>query len=97
MKKIKPYLLHLFLLYAGITLALIDLSIEQVAGLMPLVFFAYLGGSRYSDPIVIFFFDADEDLNVEGICASIEDMEGQPVEPVFISSSDFIEENNEEM
>ena len=90
--KMKPYLVYLFLAYAGFTLALVDISLEASVALAPLVYFAWLGGTRYSDPLNVVFYaynEEEEAPDIDFICYVIEDVENQPVRLVHLHADDF--------
>ena len=91
--KSKPYLVYIFLVYAGLTLALVDISLSAAVALSPLVFFAWLGGTRYSDPLRVVFYayneQEEEEPDIDFMCAVIEEVENQPVELVYLHADDF--------
>lgn len=90
--KSKPYLVYIFLVYAGLTLALVDISLSAAIALAPLVFFAWLGGTRYSDPLKVVFYaynEEHEEPDIDMIRFVIEEVENQPVELVYLHADDF--------
>ena len=90
--KMKPYLVYLFLAYAGFTLALVDISLEASVALAPLVYFAWLGGTRYSEnlKVVLYIYKEDEDAaDPDFVCRLIEEAENQPVELIVFTAEDF--------
>ena len=89
--KSKPYLVYIFLVYAGLTLALVDVSLVASISLAPLVFFAWLGGTRYSDPlrVVFYAYNEHEEPDIDFMCAVIEEVENQPIELVVLHADDF--------
>ena len=90
--KSKPYLVYIFLVYAGLTLALVDISLSAAVALSPLVFFAWLGGTRYSDPLRVVFYaynEEREEPDTDFMCEVISEVENQPVELVVLHADDF--------
>ena len=96
--KSKPYLVYIFLVYAGLTLALVDISLSAAVALSPLVFFAWLGGTRYSDPlrVVFYAYNEQEEPDIDFMCAVIEEVENQPIELVVLHADDFKWDGREE-
>jgi len=77
---------------------LVDISLSAAVALSPLVFFAWLGGTRYSDPlrVVFYAYNEQEEPDIDFMCAVIEEVENQPVELVHLHADDFKWDGSEE-